>query len=193
MSENKRIGILGGSFNPVHNGHLMLASYISQFGPVDEVWLMLSPSNPFKVDCEKAPDMDRLQMLRLAVGDSGVVKVCDIELTMPRPSYTIYTLDRLSQIYPDYTFIPIIGSDNLAGFSGWRRSDEILERYGLLVYPRKGLSAYSIAGPRIEVVDAPEIELSSTFIRDAIAGGYDMNFFMPESVYQYIKNKKLYI
>lgn len=183
---------MGGSFNPVHNGHLMLASYISQFGPVDEVWLVLSPCNPFKVNDEKAPDADRLQMLKLAVGDSSVLKVCDIELRMPKPSYTIATLHNLAAEYPDYSFVPIIGSDNLANFPLWKNSSEILDNYGLLVYPRKGFDAHSIDDERIQVVDAPEVELSSTFIRDAVSKGFDMNFFVPESVYLYIKENNLY-
>lgn len=183
---------MGGSFNPVHNGHLMLASYISQFGPVDEVWLVLSPCNPFKIDDEKAPDADRLRMLQLAVGDSPVLKVCDIELRLPKPSYTIATLRNLASEYPDYTFVPIIGSDNLANFPKWKNSSDILDNYGLLVYPRKGFDAHSIEDSRISVVDAPEVELSSTFVREAVSKGYDMNFFVPISVYNYIKVKNLY-
>lgn len=189
----RRIGILGGSYNPVHNGHLMLASYIAQFGPVDEVWMVLSPSNPFKINDEKAPDSDRLRMLELAIGESDILKACDIELDMPRPSYTVTTLHALTAKYADYEFIPIIGSDNLAGFSKWRNSEEILDRYGLLVYPRKGYDPNIISDSRIEILNAPEIELSSTFVRESISKGYDMNFFIPESVYQYIKHKHLYI
>lgn len=188
----RRIGILGGSFNPVHNGHLMLASYISQFGPVDEVWLVLSPCNPFKINDEKAPDADRLRMLQLAINDSSVLKVCDIELRMPKPSYTIATLRNLADEYPDCKFVPIIGSDNLANFAEWKNSSEILDNFGLLVYPRKGFDAHSIDDTRICVVDAPEVELSSTFIRNSISEGYDMNFFLPAPVYRYITEKNLY-
>ncbi len=191
--ENKRIGILVGSFNPVHNGHLMLASYISQFGPVDEVWMVLSPSNPFKVSEEKASDADRLRMLELAVGSSNAVKVSDIELSLPRPSYTVSTLKILSQKYPEFRFVPIIGSDNLAKFPKWKDSDFILDNYGLLVYPRKGYSTSEIIDKRIIRVDAPEMEISSTFVRNSISEGYDMNFFLPESVYRYIKTNNLYI
>lgn len=189
----RRIGILGGSFNPVHNGHLMLASFIAQFGSVDEVWMVLSPSNPFKVNDEKAPDLDRLTMLRLAVGDSDVVKACEIELSLPRPSFTIATLKALTQKYPQYSFVPIIGSDNLARFPNWKDSNIILDDYGLLVYPRKGYESDVIVDSRIIKVDAPEVEISSTFIRNSISEGYDMNFFLPESVYRYIKTNKLYI
>lgn len=170
----------------------MLASYISQFGPVDEVWLVLSPCNPFKINDEKAPDADRLRMLQLAINDSSVLKVCDIELRMPKPSYTIATLRNLADEYPDCKFVPIIGSDNLANFAEWKNSSEILDNFGLLVYPRKGFDAHSIDDTRICVVDAPEVELSSTFIRNSISEGYDMNFFLPSPVYRYITEKNLY-
>lgn len=189
---SRRIGLLGGSFNPVHNGHLMLASYISQFGPVDEVWLVLSPCSPFKINDSKASDSDRLEMLKIAVGESKTLKVCDIELHLPRPSYTISTLEHLSKEYPDYSFVPIIGGDNVSGFSRWKDSDRIINDYGLILYPRKGFDSSAIEHRNVEIIDAPEIEISSTFIRECIGKGYDMNFFLPEAVYEYIIKNGIY-
>lgn len=193
-SPRRRIGIMGGSFNPVHIGHMIVASYIAQWGGLDEVWLTLSPQNPFKQgDNALLPDDVRMEMLRLAVGDDPMLRVCDVELSMPRPSYTVDTLRCLSSRYPDCDFKLIVGSDNWQSFSRWREPDEIIGRYGLIVYPRPG---YPICGPHdvdgVSVVDAPQVELSSTFIRDAIEAGRDMNFFLPSGVYQYILSHGLY-
>ncbi len=186
------IGILGGSFNPVHNGHLMLASYIAQFGPVDEVWLNLSPQNPFKEQSELLDDRHRLAMLDKAVNGSVTVKVCDVELSLPQPSYTINTMEKLESMYPDYDFRIIRGSDNWPRFPEWRDSEALIERYGLIVYPRRDYPLPDIVPDNVTVVDAPMVDISSTFIRECIAEGRDMNFFMPPQVYEYIERNKLY-
>lgn len=188
----KKIGIFGGSFNPVHSGHMMLASWIAQCGVVDSVWLMLSPRNPLKPDCEMASDSDRLRMLELAADKSETVSISTLELELPRPSYTINTLKELDRRYPQYRFVPIVGSDNLAIFNKWRCADEILERYGLIVYPRPGYDIPDKLPDRVEVVDAPRIEISSTKIRRFISDGWNMNFFLPPGVYRYIKEQNLY-
>lgn len=186
------IGILGGSFNPVHSGHMMLASYMAQFAPIDAVKLVLSPCNPLKQGTEMASDHDRFNMLRLACGGSPLVEASDVELSMPRPSYSIDTLRRLESDYPGYHFKLIVGSDNWAIFDRWRSAREIIDRFGVLVYPRRGYSVGRISVQGVEVVDAPMIDISSTFIRNNIAAGRDMNFFLPEAVYDYIKDKGLY-
>lgn len=191
----KTVGIFGGSFNPVHIGHLMLANYLCEFTRLDEVWLTLSPLNPLKSSStELIADSYRLEMLNIATKDSSRIGVCDVELTMPRPSYTINTLDRLQELHPDTAFKLIIGSDNWVIFDRWKENRQILDRFGVMVYPRPG---YKLADrpdtENAEFVNAPEIDLSSTFIRNAIADGKDMNYFMPEGVYNYIKEKKLYI
>ncbi|MDE7467006.1 MAG: nicotinic acid mononucleotide adenylyltransferase, partial [Muribaculaceae bacterium] len=131
------IGILGGSFNPVHSGHTMLASYLAQWGYVDQVWLTLSPRNPLKEKPEELlPDLKRLTMLNLAIKGATNLDICDIELTMPTPTYTIDTLDVLAKRYPAKQFKLIIGSDNWAIFDKWRAASRILSDYGVIVYPR---------------------------------------------------------
>lgn len=192
MKPTAVIGVLGGSFNPVHSGHMMLASYIAQFGPVDSVALMLSPCNPLKRDVEMESDSDRFAMLSLACECSGVVTADDTELSMPRPSYTIDTLNRLAESNPDVRYKLIIGSDNWAIFNRWRASKEILDRFGVIVYPRRGYPVDNIDEQRVEVIDAPMIDLSSTFIRESIARGKDMNYFLPPGVYRYICQHHLY-
>lgn len=193
MPTPKQIGIMGGSFNPVHAGHLMVASYVAQWGGLDEVWLVLSPQNPLKRELTMASDADRLAMLRLAVGDTPGLRVSDVELTMPRPSYTIDTLRRLAEQHPDCRFRLIVGADNWQSFARWRNCRELIDDYGLTVYPRPGYRALGAeAAPGVSLVAAPQVELSSTFLRQALAAGRDVRHFLPQGVYRYILAHGLY-
>lgn len=187
------IGILGGSFNPVHIGHLMLASYLQQFCGFDEVWPNLSPLNPLKSNPEELiPDVQRLAMLDLAIGDTKGLKVCDIELSMPKPSYTINTLRYLEKRYPRHQFKLIIGSDNWKIFDHWKDSEAILSDFGVVIYPRPGYPVGTVYDDGVDVVNAPTADISSTFIRKALSRGKDMNYFLPAGVYDYIKKNELY-
>ena len=177
------IGIFGGSFNPVHIGHMMLASYLTQWGYVDEVWLTLSPLNPLKDAAELLPDIKRLAMLSIAAKGAEA---------MPKPSYTIDTLRVLAERYPEYRFKLIIGSDNWQIFDRWRSAQQILDDFGVLVYLRPGYPVDKRHIDGMEVVDAPMAHVSSTFIRQAIAKGRNMNYFLPAGVYKYILDNKLY-
>ena len=186
------IGLLGGSFNPVHMGHMMLASYFTQWGYVDKVWLTLSPQNPMKNPAALLPDIRRLAMLNIATRNVPDIETCDIELSMPRPSYTINTLTTLARRYPTKKFKLIIGSDNWNIFDRWRESQRILDEFGVIVYLRPGYDVERRNVDGLEVVDAPGINLSSTFVRDAIENGRDMNLFLPQGVYKYITDNNLY-
>ncbi len=186
------IGIFGGSFNPVHIGHMMLASYLTQWGYVDEVWLTLSPLNPLKDAAELLPDIKRLAMLSIAAKGADAIDICDIELSMPKPSYTIDTLRVLAERYPEYRFKLIIGSDNWQIFDRWRSAQQILDDFGVLVYLRPGYPVDKRHIDGMEVVDAPMAHVSSTFIRQAIAKGRNINYFLPAGVYKYILDNKLY-
>ncbi len=186
------VGILGGSFNPVHIGHMMVASYLVEWGYVDKVWLTLSPLNPLKEGYELLPDIKRLQMLTIAARGAEKIDICDIELTMPRPSYTINTLDLLAERFPDTRFRLVIGSDNWRIFDQWREPQRILDNYGVLVYLRPGYPVNDDGTAGMEIVHAPMADISSTMVREAIAKGRDMNYFLPAGVYQYIRENKLY-
>lgn len=187
------IGILGGSYNPVHIGHLVLASYLAQWGYVDQVWLTLSPRNPLKKDPGALlPDLKRLMMLNIALKGATNLDVCDIELTMPTPSYTVNTLDLLASRYPNKRFKLVIGADNWAIFDRWKQAQHILDTYGVIVYPRPGYPVKDEHVDGMELVDAPMVNISSTFIRNAIAKGRDMEYFLPNGVYKYIVEHKLY-
>ncbi len=187
------IGILGGSFNPVHIGHMMLASYLQQFAGLDEVWLTLSPLNPLKATSDELiPDIKRLKMLEIAVGDTKGLNMCDYELAMPRPSYTINTLRYLAKRYPRHSFKLIIGSDNWKIFDQWKDHEAILSDFGVIVYPRPGYPVGNIYVDGVDVVNAPTADISSTFIRKAIARGKDLRYFLPPGVFEYIKQNNLY-
>jgi len=187
------IGILGGSFNPVHIGHMMLASYMLQYGGFDEVWLNLSPLNPLKANPgELIADVQRLNMLDIAIGDTENLKVCDIELSMPRPSYTINTLRYLEKRYSRHSFKLIIGSDNWRIFDQWKNAEDIKSDFGVVVYPRPGYTVGPIYDDGVDVVAAPTVDISSTFIRNALARGRNMKYFLPAGVFEYIKKNELY-
>lgn len=193
MACREEIGILGGSFNPVHAGHLMLASWLAQYTSLRQVWMMLSPANPLKDTTHTVNEQHRLEMLRIAVGKDTVIKACDLELHMPRPSYTIDTLRKLQHLYPQYRFRLIIGSDNWQIFDQWREKDEIIENFSPMIYPRRGYEINTSALPEeVTVAEAPMIEISSTMIRKAIAEGKDINHFLPCGVYNYILSHNLY-
>lgn len=194
ISRRRLTGVLGGSFNPVHLGHIMLASYLVEFAGFDEVWLMLSPANPLKEHCDRVTDRQRLEMLRLACRRHRGLAPTDVELAMPRPSYSIDSLSRLSELYPDRDFRLVIGSDNWLIFDRWRASEEIIDRFRPVIYPRPGYPAEPAQLPAgVRFVNAPTIDISSTFIRDAIADGKDMSAFLDPSVAEYIAANGLYL
>ncbi len=188
----EKIGILGGSFNPVHIGHIMVAVYLTQWKIVDRVWLTLSPQNPMKDFDTLIPDLKRLEMLKIACKDVENVEICDIELSMPRPSYTIDTLKYLSKRYSNKSFKLVIGSDNWNAFDHWKNGEEILDNYGVIVYPRPGKEIKNHFVDGMDVVHSPAIDLSSTFIRQAILKGKNVKSYLPVGVYEYIKANNLY-
>ena len=155
--------------------------------------MMLSPLNPLKEGRTMLPDLKRMAMINLATHNATDIDSCDIELSMPRPSYTIDTLDLLSKRHPTKKFKLIIGSDNWRIFDRWREHQRILDEYGVIVYPRSGYPIDSVYVDGMEVVDAPMVNISSTFIRDAIARGKDMNFFLPPGVFKYIRDNRFYM
>ncbi|MDR1717398.1 MAG: nicotinate-nucleotide adenylyltransferase [Prevotella sp.] len=188
------IGIFSGSFNPIHIGHLILANYIVEFTEIEEVWFLVSPQNPLKSENELSDEHIRLEMTELALAKYTKLKASDFEFSMPIPSYTVNTLDALRNEYPGHNFTLIIGADNWNVFESWREYDKILENYKIKVYPRLG---YRITIPtklrdKVEALDSPIIEISSTFIRDSIAGEKDIRAFLPDDIYDYILNKGLY-
>ncbi len=191
-----QIVIYSGSFNPPHIGHLMLANYISQFvDGIDEVWLMVSPQNPLKPLADLAAEEHRLAMARLAALPTPHIRVSDFEFHLPRPSFTYRTLCALRDQYPQHQFRLAIGADNLLNLNAWRNPQEILQEFRPIVYPRPGyeLSEAQIPPQVTYLPDAPQLLLSSTFLRQALAQGKDTTFLLPTpAVAQYIHTHGLY-
>lgn len=190
----RRIGIFGGSFNPIHNGHAIIASHIMRQRWLDQLWLMVSPQNPLKQSHEMASEPHRLRMTEMVSRRIAGVVTSALEFTLPRPSYTIDTLRALQAKFPDDEFLLIIGADNWAVWDRWRAHDEILREFRLLIYPRRG---YDVAitpalADRVRLVDAPVIEISSTDIRALLAAGEGITFYVPSDVEQYITQHQLY-
>lgn len=179
------IGIFSGSFNPVHIGHLALANYLCEYEGLDQVWFMVSPRNPLKEADELMDDSLRLKLVQLAVEGYPKFRASDFEFRLPRPSYTVHTLDELRRAYPQHVFHLIIGSDNWLLFPRWRESERILATTPLIVYPRPGYPVDPQAlPPTVRMTSAPVFEISSTFIRQAIAEGRDIRYFLHPRVYE---------
>lgn len=190
---SKLTGLFFGSFNPVHIGHLAIANYIVEFTQMDELWFVVSPQNPLKSAKGLAPAYHRLEMLRLALADYTRMKASDVEFSMPKPSYTIDTLTYLAEKYPERKFGLIMGSDNFVTFNKWKNYETILANYPVFVYPRKEVTANAenFTG-NITITQAPLIEVSSSFIRNAIKEGRDVRFFLHDKVYEYITDCNLF-
>ena len=180
-----RTGIFGGSFNPIHKGHISLARQLRQKAELDEVWLMVSPQNPLKASADLLDDEIRMQMARLAVeGEEGII-ASDYEMHLPKPSYTWNTLQALNKDYPDREFVLMIGGDNWQLFDKWYHADDIRKNYQIIVYPRRGFEG------GIDGLDL--IDISSTNIRERIKAGKGIKRLVPKAVAEYITINKLYV
>lgn len=189
----KKVAIFSGSFNPIHIGHLALANYICEAQLVDELWFMVTPQNPLKENKELIDETHRLNMVKKAIDGYEKFKACDLEFSLPRPSYTVNTLQALKNKYQDINFSLLIGADNWANFNQWKNGNDILKHFSLLVYPRMGFDIeVTKLPPNVEQVDSPILEISATEIRDKIAEGKDYRYFLHHKVFDYISEHKLY-
>jgi len=191
----KKIGLYFGTFNPIHSGHLIIANYMVEFSELDEVWLVVTPHNPFKKKSSLLENHHRLEMVYRACEDYNKLKPSDIEFNLPQPNYTVNTLMQLEEKYPDLEFALIMGEDNLKSFHKWKNYEVILEGYSVYVYPRisKDIMENELAShANITQVSAPIIELSSTFIRNAIKNGKNIRPMLPEKVWEYLDLMNFY-
>lgn len=183
--------IFGGSFDPVHNGHLALAQEVCRKGLAQEVWFMVSPLNPHKEGADLTPEECRLHMVELATADDERLKACDFEFSMPRPSYTVNTLAALRNLHPTREFILLIGADNWEKFHKWYKWEEILAHHKIIVYPRGDMSQPSLPQGVVWLSSVLH-DVSSTQVREAVAAGDDASSMLAPQVYEYIKEKNLY-
>ncbi len=193
MSSPKKTGLLFGSFNPIHSGHLMIASYMVEYTDLDQVWFVVSPHNPLKEKATLLADNHRLFMVNLAIEDDPRFKTSNIEFKLPQPSYTIDTLTYLGEKHPSKEFVLIAGSDNLPAFHKWKNYEELLKQYRIYLYPRPGTEPSKFdQHPSISRIEAPLLTISSSFIRKGIHDGKSMDYFLPEKVWKYIREMNFY-
>ena len=179
----RKTGIFGGSFNPIHNGHLQLVRQLREAAGLDEVWLMVSPQNPLKQQDDLLDDNQRLQMARQAVGGEQGITVSDYEFHLPRPSYTWNTLQALQADFPDREFVLLIGGDNWKQFRNWYRADDIVRDYQLVVYPRRGSDIdRTTLPPTVQVIEAELLDISSTDIRRRVREGKTIAGLVPPCI-----------
>ena len=191
----KKIGLYPGTFNPIHNGHVTLANYFINNTELDEVWVVLTPQNPFKKSNDLIKDNYRLEMANKIFNHLINIKVSNIEFQLEKPNYTIDTINRLLEDYPKNQFTLLIGEDNLANFHQWKDYSKILDLVNIFVYPRTKKNAIDkgiINNSKIKILDAPEIKVSSEEIREKMKEGSDIQSYLPKEVYSYIIEKKLY-
>ena len=183
LSGEASIGIFGGSFNPIHNGHISLAKAFLEKENLDEVWFMVSPQNPFKVNQQLLADHLRLELVRKATADNPHFKASDYEFQLPKPSYTWNTLQHLGKDFPTYRFTLIVGGDNWEAFDQWYHSDDILANYNIVVYPRRGQEVDITSLPtNVSLLQTPLIDISSTDIRHRVEHGEDISGLVPKVI-----------
>jgi nicotinate-nucleotide adenylyltransferase len=188
-----KIGLFFGSFNPIHNGHLIIANYVCETTDLDKVWLVVSPQNPLKQKESLLREYDRLHLINIAIEDNKNLKASSIEFKLPKPSYTIDTLIHLKDKYPQHEFSLIMGSDNLATIHKWKNYELILKNYPIYAYKRRGSEQNPYPqNNKIAFLDFPFLDISATFIRENLKKGISMQYFLPEAVWKYLDGTNLY-
>ena len=193
-----KIGLYFGTFNPIHVGHMIIGNHIAENSDLDQIWMVVTPHNPLKNKQTLLDDYQRLQLVFLATEEYPKIKPSDIEFKLAQPNYTVNTLAHLQEKYPQYEFSLIMGEDNLKSFHKWKNHEVILENHDIYVYPRissetdtnQNLTFKS--NPKIHIIDAPIVEISSTFIRENIKKNKNVRPLLPEKVWEYIDHNNLY-
>ncbi|HIK67699.1 MAG TPA: nicotinate-nucleotide adenylyltransferase [Flavobacteriales bacterium] len=201
------VGLYFGSFNPIHLGHLVIANHMVSRGGLDQVWIVVTPTSPFKLSDEMIPEEHRLQMVKLAIADNPFIFSSDIEFWLERPSYTADTLKHLRDKFPEVNFSVILGEDNYENLHRWKNYKSIHENHRLLVYPRRLTKMSGLllektpnkdnplrfdSTKAVIFTEAPMIAISSTYIREAILEKQDVQYLLPDTVISYIGNNHLY-
>lgn len=188
-----RIGLYFGTFNPIHIGHLILANHFACRAELDEVWLVVTPQSPFKQKNKLLDQYQRLDLVHRAVADNPRLRASDIEFKLRAPHYTVNTLVHLQEKHPDHRFSIIMGEDNLVGLPKWKNHEYLLEHHQILVYPRIGQEKSSLLHhPAVKLVDAPQIEISSSHIRTLLKSGESVRYLLPESIHNYVVLEQFY-
>ena len=193
MTPGQKIGLFFGSFNPIHMGHMIIANIMAENTDLSKVWFVVSPQNPFKQSKGLLHEFDRYDMVKAAIADNYKLEVTDIEFHLPKPSYTIDTLTVISEKNPQHNFRVLIGEDNLTNFEKWKNHDQILDQYGLYVYPRPNVTKSEILRHgNVKIVEAPLLDISATYIRQCIKNNKSVRYLVPEPVEQMIRMRNFY-
>jgi nicotinate-nucleotide adenylyltransferase len=190
-----KIGLYFGTYNPIHVGHLIIANHMAEHADLDQVWMVVTPHNPLKKKATLLNDHHRLQMVHLATDDFPKIKPSDIEFKLSQPNYTVNTLVHLQEKYPNHEFSLIMGEDNLKTLHKWKNYEAILEHHDIYVYPRISSETENLElknHPKIHLIDAPVVEISSTIIRDTIKKGKNVQPLLPHKVWEYIDHNNFY-
>jgi nicotinate-nucleotide adenylyltransferase len=188
-----KVGLFFGSFNPVHVGHMIIANFMAQNTDLDQVWMVVSPQNPLKKKNTLAKDRDRLHLVNLAIGDNLLLRSSDVEFSMPKPSYTIDTLAYLGEKYPEYEFVLIMGGDNLRTIHKWKNYEKLISDYDIYIYKRPKYSTKKWEDhATIKIYEAPLLDISASYIRDQVKRGHSIQYLIPQEVYEYLDETRLY-
>ena len=193
METNQKIGLFFGSFNPIHIGHMIIANNMAENTDLNKVWFVVSPQNPFKPSKGLLHEFDRYDMVKAAIADHYKLEVSDVEFNLPKPSYTIHTLAYLTEKFPGRDFKVIIGEDNLENFAKWKNHEQILNQFGLYVYPRPHVTNSELKRhSNVKMIEAPLLDISATYIRNCIKNNKSIRYLVPEPVEQMIRLKHFY-
>jgi nicotinate-nucleotide adenylyltransferase len=186
------IGLYFGSFNPIHHGHLIIAQHLLNETDIEQVWMVISPQNPFKPQKQLLNEYHRLHLVHLAIGDNNRIKASDIEFGLPKPSYTIDTITYLKEKYPQHNFSIIMGSDGLQNLDKWKNASKLMQENPFYVYRRPGFEVIQKPVKKLIIVDAPLLEISATHIRELIRQQKSIRYLVPDSVIEELKQNNYY-
>jgi nicotinate-nucleotide adenylyltransferase len=188
-----KVGLFFGSFNPVHVGHMIIANHLAEYTDLNQIWMVVSPHNPLKNKASLAKDNDRYHLVQLAIGDHIKIRASNVEFSLPTPSYTIDTLTYLEEKFPEKSFSLIMGGDSLTGIEKWKNYEKLLSDYDIYVYKRSDADTTKYDHMNnIKIVDAPLLDISATFIRNAIKNKKSVRYLVPDAVYEYLESSTLY-
>jgi len=187
-----KVGLYFGSFNPIHNGHLIIANHVLNEADLQRIWFVVSPQNPFKHSGTLLNEYERLHLVRSAIEGDDRIKGSDIEFTLPRPSFTASTLAYLKEKHPDHEFVIIMGSDSFQNLVKWKNYETIISNYAILIYTRPGFEVKNSLNAKITIMKAPLLEISSTYIRELVRQNKSIKYLVPEKIEEEIQNNRFF-